>query len=1153
MTRPALVIGVGGSGQWALTYLKKDLLESNNGVLPANVRLVCFDTMPHPDAGVTTAQQAPKDKFAKVGSIQLVRDTEFIHLGDDVYKLSELVRDDEIKRRRTLDETELGHLSNWFRAEYWINHLPKAAFNLTDGAGQLRQFGRMALFNDLDNRLRSKTIAAIKNNIDQLKDGLKGQQLEIIIVGSFAGGTGSGMFLDIALLARLLARGVPTLIRGYMVLPGAFADESTNADMAARAFAAWRELNRFMVISKDFGLPSLIYNNSNSNRLKFENIQNKLFDTCYLVDGVRGKVDVAAEAEKGVHPTIAEAISAVLDEKAGEKYTRWAANLAPLYAAKENQGIPLYSAVGTFTYKVPIYYAQQTFSHRFTSNWLDQLIKPIKDDRNAPNRVTRISAQSPEDGSRVGRQDATRILLNKHGYKGKEAAPTIFYRSLVEVLDKGDEDEALITQYARGSSSSGKTWQTFVDLSDRKDIADVVMRVQKEAKLKLRDSICPSKDMQGEKPRDFIPRAGRDLPAFVSTHYGHRNVDGTENVGKYGEMLKECSNAQTLIFKDLLETWLLNTLMGGDKRGRLGYAWDLLDGMHDRFQTFTQCMDKVRKKRQELRPELEIRTRRDNAHREMLDYCNKRFLIFFDDPRANDYQERYLATEQALVELRKDDLLHITVLATVRAMQLHCDNMRDELRRWAELLALGNPATKVESLYVVMERERRDLESTKQADVQMDQVQERLPDLPYPEDFEKNEINGLMAGIEWTLDANDKLQLAIKMTDEGNMGFERPRGAETQDAMRSLTNRNISGLRGYAQRRFSGLKAETRVAEKLREKFGDAEALARDMKNKAEPLARREEGKGKDAARMSELIRVSTEGIELITTQFLQGRKRDGESNEWIEDGLEQQVRALRNMPKYARDEEKLIELVGSADQHKCTIVRTDDLMPFDAFSSWYLAQKAYLNNTRYTPDLNHIFPAERNAAELERKLSDKRHRNYRVFHPWVVMLLEYPKRLEQFFMCLARNWISADKVKGVYLLRAPKHPVIQLTPISEPLHSLFQAARYYVLEGHDQVTGSTRRVNYATVDQALKDEQTSLGADWAIFLQRNTYDMQTEDYRDDSIGQMFLKHSDRLKQNLSERIALPEGEPGNFEQAYLDFADVATLMFEQRHEMTLL
>jgi hypothetical protein len=44
MARPAFIIGLGGTGQWVLTYLKSELMELNSGVLPSEVQLLEFDT-----------------------------------------------------------------------------------------------------------------------------------------------------------------------------------------------------------------------------------------------------------------------------------------------------------------------------------------------------------------------------------------------------------------------------------------------------------------------------------------------------------------------------------------------------------------------------------------------------------------------------------------------------------------------------------------------------------------------------------------------------------------------------------------------------------------------------------------------------------------------------------------------------------------------------------------------------------------------------------------------------------------------------------------------------------------------------------------------------------------------------------------------------
>lgn len=122
MARSALVIGLGGTGQWIATYLKKDLLESNNGALPPNVRLLSFDTMLQQEASV--AQMSNEEEKIEVGSVQLEPGTEFIPLADDVYELAEQVRDGQ-----------LNQIGTWFAAKRWLADLPRANFILKNAPG----------------------------------------------------------------------------------------------------------------------------------------------------------------------------------------------------------------------------------------------------------------------------------------------------------------------------------------------------------------------------------------------------------------------------------------------------------------------------------------------------------------------------------------------------------------------------------------------------------------------------------------------------------------------------------------------------------------------------------------------------------------------------------------------------------------------------------------------------------------------------------------------------------------------------------------------------------------------------------------------------------------------------------------------------------
>ena len=223
-----------------------------------------------------------------------------------------------------------------YKAQQWLDTQSPATFILDDGAGRIRQFGRMAIFKDiLGQEAGSVTWRAFRSAMEAIRGKTNEQRrLEIMVVGSFAGGTGSGMFLDVALILRLLAQqqGVHHVLRGFFALPSVFTN-APDRDMKARTFAAWRELNRFMVINSDFPMPPIEWAENNSTF----SIQprERIFDACYLVDGRRGGQPLAEESKFGVFPMMAEVISAILDDQAGTAYTQWIfTNLAPEYTKR---------------------------------------------------------------------------------------------------------------------------------------------------------------------------------------------------------------------------------------------------------------------------------------------------------------------------------------------------------------------------------------------------------------------------------------------------------------------------------------------------------------------------------------------------------------------------------------------------------------------------------------------------------------------------------------------------------------------------------------------------------------------------------------------------------------------------------------------------
>jgi hypothetical protein len=228
---PAIIIGLGGTGQWVLTYIKKNLLDTY-GEVPATVKLLSFDTT----SEKVEAKVEKGEEHARVGNVQL-ETGEFVYLGGNIRTICE-----EIKRHQH------SHISTWLQAEYYLGSISDDEFQLFKGAGQRRPFGRMAVFYDLLQG-NPDIIGRIDQAITEvMSKNEKRQDIEIYIVCSLAGGTGSGMFIDIAHITRQLAarKQVKFAVRAFLVLQNAFTPVLEIDKILANSFAATRELDRFL-------------------------------------------------------------------------------------------------------------------------------------------------------------------------------------------------------------------------------------------------------------------------------------------------------------------------------------------------------------------------------------------------------------------------------------------------------------------------------------------------------------------------------------------------------------------------------------------------------------------------------------------------------------------------------------------------------------------------------------------------------------------------------------------------------------------------------------------------------------------------------------------------------------------------------------------
>jgi hypothetical protein len=222
-----VLIGLGGTGKKALLHAKKRFLETF-GEEPPLVRFLLLDTT-SANTDHLTARTPPDGREEKVR----LRASEVLHIEARGASLLPQVHDE---------------IREWFP--------PKADLkaNILSGAGQIRALGRLALFANATTVYENlRDLLALARDYQDERPALDRQNvyepytphLTLVLVGSLAGGTGSGIFLDVAFVLRELMKDEDQLY-GYFLLPDIYVNRPGTQNVEANAYAALKELDHFM-------------------------------------------------------------------------------------------------------------------------------------------------------------------------------------------------------------------------------------------------------------------------------------------------------------------------------------------------------------------------------------------------------------------------------------------------------------------------------------------------------------------------------------------------------------------------------------------------------------------------------------------------------------------------------------------------------------------------------------------------------------------------------------------------------------------------------------------------------------------------------------------------------------------------------------------
>ena len=310
--RPALVIGLGRTGRWVLTYLKKNLLDASLGKPPDNVCMMLIDTG---DYELLASQEAP----VEFCDVRLDPDSEIIlELKDNL-------------QGRLEEEGGLNKLDEfpWFR-KWWAEAarplMEANALDLRQGA-RGRPVARAALIYNLREwrRCDSTEESIWERLLDAAKrcrneDG----RLDIMLVGSLADDVGGGMLFDMAYIARKVAEAIcaeGSLISAYLATDRPIAKGTMVPErLAVNAAATVRELKRFQLAD---GRPYQVrYGNWLDGVCDWLPI-----DELYLYDGEREAFPLTEQRpEIGIYPAMADIISIHLDKQSQRGEIRWRHN-----------------------------------------------------------------------------------------------------------------------------------------------------------------------------------------------------------------------------------------------------------------------------------------------------------------------------------------------------------------------------------------------------------------------------------------------------------------------------------------------------------------------------------------------------------------------------------------------------------------------------------------------------------------------------------------------------------------------------------------------------------------------------------------------------------------------------------------------------------
>lgn len=1010
-----LLIGLGGSGAWTLVHVKRQLYDAYDNQIPDNVALAVLDTAKTVIVGVGP-ENLVRQPGMGIGRTTLDA-TEISHVGGDAY---ELVRE--------IDQTEnYPHIKSWFLSELFLSTLPRATFQLDQGAGQFRQFGRLALFRDVM-QPGTSVVAAIIDN--KLRDLAKKRQpndpaIAVMIVGSLAGGTGAGLFLDIPHLVQKVAEinNIPISLKGFFYLPQAFRGTLNPQELEparARAFAAMRELKRFLLNSDyKYGYP-MHYHRArqgvNADLWRSENV-GKLYDFVYLFDGEGESRMNTRKLELGAAPVVADAITSFIDENFGPAKAQYEINTRGKIQDKQGEvGRKAFiSTLGAYSIIMPIQQIIEGWAYRLSLETVRKIV-PAEATNDRGYITALSSAGNPEQTSLSSRDELQRLAkslspvsdpLDPEGRR--QLFPLPLWGKVYDIHSSPDPEAVVLK---RLSSYDLRDWLEFL-VPPQQQSDDQTRAVLTAAAKVLQEDITDHVDTSDEKEGGDPSRDWQEIQTranrFINLQLGMPASGGGRQGGQYREALSRLTQLQTQRFREYMTAYVYRELNGEARRdvvagktGKLGWLIAVFNELRAMLASVNQHLDKLRgsgsginNRRAETEEMLESGLRNMQAEKDTRGLLGNRRT-------AINAQKAYISAVSDYIDYYRMEFARDEVSFTLQKLVAFCDQLLAELGLWARILA-----TNTDSLHNELLDGQRTVASdrSRAEEVMNHRVinDSRWEDARYEQYVSEKVVEDRFRAWRWTVDLEGdgdrqrfSLAAGLLSDPENPQSTLNPFRKDVDRAASRWVQHNVDLMMEQARQVFRAALAQESVLRYLMDEK-TADALAAELIQRSKYMLS---------------FSVNERTGALIPGNILLARYDDRQPGQltYLREVL-RQLAAASNRGDTLNQDDPMHTFESCADPFRLTLISTAELVPLEGIDAYGNCEQKYWEIPYDTRQKNHIFPAEVRAAEYEEQLGSLEQRK-RLLADRVCLLLENETRFIDFLFLLTFGMIVQREVR---------------------------------------------------------------------------------------------------------------------------------------------